>query len=45
VTLDELKTEKALGKLADEFRAEIMRLKGRARSVQKIEKSAGHGVP
>jgi len=42
VTLGELKTEKSLGKLADEFRAEIKRLKGRARSVQKIEKSSSH---
>lgn len=43
VSLDELKTEKSLAKLADEFRHEIVRLRGRARTVRKIEKSGHNG--
>jgi 1-acyl-sn-glycerol-3-phosphate acyltransferase len=38
VTPDELKTEKSLAKLADEFRHEIVKLRGRARAVRKMEK-------
>ncbi len=38
VTAQELKSEKALARLADEFRNEIVRLRGRARTVRKMEK-------
>lgn len=39
LTLEDLKDEKSMGKLADEFRNDLLRLKGRARRLQKIEKS------
>ncbi len=43
VTRQELKTERSVGKLADEFRSEILRLRLRARTVRKMEKASANG--